>query len=53
LKEVVAEGRLGMKTGRGFWTWTPEQISAERERFDRTLLAALKLLKESKAATEK
>lgn len=53
LKEVVAEGRLGMKTGRGFWTWTPEQISAERERFERTLLAALKLLKESKAATEK
>jgi 3-hydroxybutyryl-CoA dehydrogenase len=53
LKDAVAEGRLGMKSGRGFWTWTPEQIKSERERFDRTLLAALKLLHESKAATEK
>jgi 3-hydroxybutyryl-CoA dehydrogenase len=53
LKNLVAEGRLGMKSGRGFWDWSPEQIKSERERFDRTLLAALKLLRESKAATEK
>jgi 3-hydroxybutyryl-CoA dehydrogenase len=52
LKEVVAEGRLGMKSGRGFWTWTPELIQQERERYERTLLAALKLLRDSKAATE-
>ncbi len=52
LQEVVAEGRLGMKTGHGFWEWTPEQISKERERYERTLLAALKLLRESKASTE-
>jgi 3-hydroxybutyryl-CoA dehydrogenase len=49
---VVAEGRLGMKTGNGFWKWSPEQIQQERERYQRTLLAALKLLRESKAATE-
>jgi 3-hydroxybutyryl-CoA dehydrogenase len=41
-----------MKTGHGFWEWTPEQISKERERYERTLLAALKLLRESKASTE-
>ena len=52
LEEVVSEGRLGMKTGRGFWSWTPQQISEERERYERTLMAALKLLRESKAATE-
>jgi len=52
LEEVVSEGRLGMKTGRGFWSWTPEQIRQERERYERTLLAALKLLRESRASTE-
>ena len=52
LKKAVDEGRLGLKTGRGFWSWTPEQIKQERERYDRTLLAALKLLRGSKATTE-
>ena len=52
LKEVVAEGRLGMKAGRGFWNWTPEQAKQECERYERTLLAALKLLQSSKASTE-
>jgi 3-hydroxybutyryl-CoA dehydrogenase len=52
LKEVVAEGRLGLKTGRGFWKWTPEQAKQERERFERTLMAALKLMRGSKAPTE-
>jgi 3-hydroxybutyryl-CoA dehydrogenase len=52
LKEVVAEGRLGLKTGRGFWKWTPEQSKQERERFERTLMAALKLMRGSKAPTE-
>jgi len=52
LKDIVAAGKLGMKTCQGFWKWTPEQIAKERARLDRTLLAALKLLRESKAATE-
>jgi 3-hydroxybutyryl-CoA dehydrogenase len=52
LQQLIAEGRLGMKTGRGFWNWTPELAAAERERYERTLLAALKLLRGSKATTE-
>ncbi len=52
LKQMVAEGHLGMKTGQGFWKWTPEQIKQEQQRYDRTLIAALKLLRGSKASTE-
>ena len=53
LTQIVAEGSLGMKTGRGFWNWTPEQSKQERERYERTLMAALKLLLGSKAFTER
>jgi 3-hydroxybutyryl-CoA dehydrogenase len=28
----VADGKLGMKTGEGFRTWTPEQQAALRSR---------------------
>ena len=52
LKKTVAEGHLGMKTGQGFWNWTPEQIKQEQQRYERTLMAALKLLLGSKAVTE-
>lgn len=44
LSERVAAGQLGMKTGQGFFPWTPEAIAAERERYDRLLLAGLRLL---------
>lgn len=44
LSERVAAGQLGMKTGQGFFAWTPEAIAAERERYDRLLLAGLRLL---------
>ncbi|HWU60996.1 MAG TPA: 3-hydroxyacyl-CoA dehydrogenase family protein [Ensifer sp.] len=32
LEEMVREGRLGMKSGRGFYDWTPEEASAVRNR---------------------
>jgi len=44
LTELVAAGHLGTKTGQGFWKWTPERIAREQERFERTLIAAAKLL---------
>jgi 3-hydroxybutyryl-CoA dehydrogenase len=44
LRELVAVGRLGMKTGRGFYEWTPEKTAAERARYNGVLEAALKLM---------
>lgn len=37
LRAKVAEGKLGMKTGEGFRTWTREEADAVRERLNRTL----------------
>jgi len=44
LTERVADGRLGMKTGEGFFRWTPESIAAERQRYDRLLAEGLRLI---------
>jgi 3-hydroxybutyryl-CoA dehydrogenase len=44
LRERVAQGRLGMKTGAGFYDWTPAQIAQERDRYDRLLQRGLQLL---------
>jgi len=44
LSELVASGRYGIKTGHGFWKWTPEAIVNRQRRFEEALLAAAKLL---------
>ena len=44
LTERAQDGRYGMKSGQGFYTWTPETIAAERERYDRLLRAGLELI---------
>lgn len=44
LQTRVAQGHLGMKSGEGFYTWTPEQIAAERLRYNTLLQQGLALL---------
>ena len=44
LRERVAAGRLGMKTGGGFFDWPEERRLAERQRYDALLQQGLKLL---------
>ncbi|WP_439578841.1 3-hydroxyacyl-CoA dehydrogenase family protein [Elioraea sp.] len=49
LARLVAEGRLGAKSGRGFRDWPPEAVARERARYERTLLAAMRVLREADA----
>lgn len=39
----VEAGELGMKTGRGFRDWTPEEAQAVRDRLEQELLEAARL----------
>jgi 3-hydroxybutyryl-CoA dehydrogenase len=45
LREKVAQGKLGMRTGEGFRKWTPEQAQAVRDRLSRYLADAAKARK--------
>ncbi|MBY0382966.1 MAG: 3-hydroxyacyl-CoA dehydrogenase [Xanthobacteraceae bacterium] len=44
IEALVEAGKFGTKTGSGFWNWTPDQIEEQRANYERTLLAAAKLL---------
>jgi len=39
LRDMVADGKLGVKSGQGFYTWTPDQARALRDRLDAHLVA--------------
>ena len=45
LKEKVEQGHLGMKTGSGFYEWTPEKIIAEKARYDGLLKEGLRIIR--------
>ncbi|MCX7892610.1 MAG: 3-hydroxyacyl-CoA dehydrogenase NAD-binding domain-containing protein [Burkholderiales bacterium] len=47
LTGLVAAGKLGLKTGEGFWKWTPASARAARERYERDLADALRILERS------
>lgn len=44
LADKPGNGHLGMKTGQGFYEWTPEQIAIERARYDQALRSGLNIL---------
>ncbi|VCU70026.1 3-hydroxyadipyl-CoA dehydrogenase [Pigmentiphaga humi] len=46
LRSRVDAGRTGMKSGAGFYDWTPASMQAERARYDAILHGALRLLED-------
>jgi 3-hydroxybutyryl-CoA dehydrogenase len=45
VKEMVKQGRAGMKSKHGFWEWTDESIALEKARIERCLQAGVAILK--------
>ena len=45
IKDMVDQGRLGMKTKRGFWEWDDAKIAQEKARIERCLQAGMEILK--------
>ena len=45
-QEKIRQGRLGMKTGEGFFTWTPEKIEERKRLRDEEVVRQLKLAAE-------
>jgi 3-hydroxybutyryl-CoA dehydrogenase len=45
LTEKVHAGRLGMKTGEGFYRWTTDSAEKEKARYEQALMDALAILK--------
>lgn len=53
VRKLVEAGHYGVKTGRGFYNYTPKTIAERRSRRDKLFLALLKLLYQRNAATTK
>jgi 3-hydroxybutyryl-CoA dehydrogenase len=44
LADKPRQGHLGMKSGQGFYTWTPDSMAREKSRYNKALRAALNIL---------
>ena len=42
LREMVEGDKLGVKSGEGFYEWTPERIAEIRDKMNRVLIGRLK-----------
>lgn len=51
LQRLVDAGHTGMKTGEGFYRWTPDTIATERRRYQAALDAALMVFRDEGPAT--
>ncbi|HEY4250542.1 MAG TPA: 3-hydroxyacyl-CoA dehydrogenase NAD-binding domain-containing protein [Roseomonas sp.] len=49
LQKLVAEGRLGAKSGRGFRDWPEDKVAREKARYESTLKAATRLLRDEES----
>ncbi|HSR10517.1 MAG TPA: 3-hydroxyacyl-CoA dehydrogenase NAD-binding domain-containing protein, partial [Thermodesulfobacteriota bacterium] len=49
LLKKIEEGSLGVKTGKGFYTWTPEEIQALIRNRDKAFLRIIQAVKKSRA----
>lgn len=45
LKEMVAQGHIGMKAKKGLWDWSDESIAREKARYEKALQAGFAILK--------
>jgi 3-hydroxybutyryl-CoA dehydrogenase len=45
LKEMIDKNHLGMKTKRGIWEWTDEEVKEKKARIEKLLQAAFEILK--------
>jgi len=52
IEQLAANGRLGIKTGQGFYNYPPERLNARRTRRDLLLLKLWKLLYSADSADE-
>ena len=43
-RDMAAQGRAGMKTGQGLWNWDNDSIQREKQRYEKALHAALRVL---------
>ena len=46
LKEMVAQGHIGMKAKKGLWDWTDESIAREKARYEKALQAGFGILQD-------